>query len=59
MALLRQAHNHQNELTGIKGVIHGVESGLKLYGTLRGAYQVGQTLYRGAQAVAPIIAGLI
>ena len=59
MAILRQAHNHQNELTGIKGVIHGVETGLKIYGTLRGAYQVGQTLYRAAQVAAPIIGGLL
>ena len=59
MAILRQAHNHQNELTGIKGVISGVETGLKIYGSLKTAYQVGQTIYRGAQAVAPIIAGLL
>ena len=59
MALLRQAHNHQNELTGLKGVIHGVETGLKWYGTIKGAYQVGQSLYRAGQVVAPILAGLL
>jgi hypothetical protein len=59
MAILRQVQNHQNELTGIKGVIHSVETGLKWYGTIKGAYQVGQSLYRAGQAIAPVIAGLL
>ena len=59
MAIMRQMQHHTNQLTGIKGALNTVETGLKIYGTLKGAYQVGQTLYRGAQAVAPIIAGLL
>ena len=59
MAILRQTHNHQNEMTGLKGVLSHVDQGLKIYGTLKGAYQVGSAIYRGAQVVAPIIAGLL
>ena len=51
--------HHQPELTGIKGALNSLEQGLKLYGTLRGVYQVGRTLYQGAQYAAPIIAGLL
>ena len=59
MAILRQPEHHQNQLTGIKGALQTVETGLKIYGSIRGAIQAGQTLYRGAQVVAPIIAGLL
>ena len=53
-----QAQHHQQELTGVKGALHTVEQDLKLYGTLRGVYQVGRTIVQGAQYAAPIIAGL-
>jgi len=46
MAILRAPEHHQNQLTGIKGAIGAVETGLKWYGTLKGAWEVGQTLYR-------------
>ena len=54
-----QMQHHQPELTGIKGALHTVEQGLKLYGTLKGVYEVGRSLYQGAQYAAPIIAGLL
>jgi len=54
-----QAQHHHQELTGIKGALHTVEQGLKLYGTLKGVYEVGRTLYQGAQYAAPIVAGLL
>ena len=54
-----QMHHHQTELTGIKGALHTVEQGLKLYGTLRGVYQVGRAIVQGTQYAAPIIAGLL
>ena len=56
---MRQMEHHTNQLTGIKGALNSLETGMKIYGTLKGAYQVGQALYKGAQAAAPIIAGLI
>jgi hypothetical protein len=59
MAILRAPEHHQNQLTGIKGAIGAVETGLKWYGTLKGAWEVGQTLYRTGQAIAPVIAGLL
>ena len=59
MAILRQAQQHQNELTGMKGVIHGVETSMKWYSAIKGAYQVGQSLYRAGQVIAPVIAGLL
>ena len=54
-----QAHHHAQELTGIKGALHTVEQGLKIYNTLRGVYDVGRAVYQGAEAVAPIVAGLL
>ena len=54
-----QAHHHAQELTGIKGALHTVETGLKIYGTLKGVYEVGKALYQGAQVAAPIVAGLL
>ena len=54
-----QAHHHAQELTGIKGALHTVEEGLKIYGSLRGVYEVGKAIYQGAQAAAPIVAGLL
>ena len=59
MAILRQMEHHQNQLRGIKGALNTVETGLKIYGTIRGAYQVGQSIYKAAQVAAPIIAGLL
>ena len=52
-------HHHQVELTGVKGFLHSVEQSLKLYGTLKGVYDVGRAVYQGAQYAAPIIAGLL
>ena len=54
-----QAHHHHNELTGVKGFLSTVESGLKLYGTLKGAWDVGRAVYAGARMVAPVVAGLL
>ena len=54
-----QMRHHAVELTGVKGFLHSVEQGLKLYGTLKGVYDVGRAVYQGAQYAAPIIAGLL
>ena len=47
----------------IQNVFHTVEGGLKLYGTLRGAFEAGQAIYRGAQSMyqvaAPLAAALL
>ena len=47
----------------IQNAFNTVESGLKLYGTLRGAFEAGQVIYRGAQSMyqvaAPIAAALM
>ena len=51
--------HHQVELTGVKGALHSIEQGFKLYGTLKGVYDVGRAVYQGAQYAAPIIAGLL
>ena len=53
------AAHHRNELTGLKGALATVESGLKLYGTLKGAWDVGRAVYQGARMVAPVVAGLL
>ena len=42
----------------IQNAFSTVESGLKLYGTLRGAFEVGQAIYRGAQSAYQIAAPL-
>ena len=54
-----QMRHHQVELTGVKGFLHTVEQGFKLYGTIKGVYDVGKAVYQGAQYAAPIIAGLL
>ena len=54
-----QQQYHAQELTGIKGALHSVEQGLKMYNTLRGVYDVGKAVYQGVEAVAPIVAGLL
>jgi hypothetical protein len=54
-----QMQHHHVELTGVKGFLHSVEQGLKLYGTVKGVYDVGRAVYQGAQYAAPIIAGLL
>ena len=54
-----QQHYHAQELTGIKGALHTVEQGLKIYNSLRGVYEVGKANYQGAQVAAPIVAGLL
>ena len=54
-----QPQHHASELTGIKGALHTVEQGLKVYGTLKGVYDVGRAIYQGAQVAAPIVAGLL
>ena len=59
MAIMRQMEHHTNQLTGLKGALNTVESGLKIYGTLKGVYQVGQSIYKAAQIAGPIISGLL
>lgn len=58
-----QLVNHQNQMTGVKGFFHNMESavtgGLKLYGTLKGVYDVGKTVLAAGETVAPIIAGML
>ena len=54
----QQVH-HVQQLTGIKGALHSVEQGLKIYNSLRGVYEVGKAIYQGVQVAAPIVAGLL
>ena len=54
-----QPQHHIPQLTGLKGAMHTVEQGLKLYGTLKGVYDIGRSVYQGVQIAAPIIAGLL
>jgi hypothetical protein len=54
-----EARHHQSELTGVKGFLHSVEQGLKLYGTMKGVYEVGTAIYGAARAVAPVVAALL
>ena len=54
-----QMHHHQVELTGVKGFLHSVEQGLKIFGTLKGVYDVGKAIYTGVVTAAPIVAGLL
>ena len=54
-----QQQYHAQELTGIKGALHTVEQGLKIYNSLRGVYEVGKAVYQGAQIAAPVVAGLL
>ena len=47
----------------IQNAFTTVENGLKIYGTLRGAFELGQAAFRGAQSLyqvaAPIAAALL
>ena len=54
-----QPQHHIQQLTGLKGAVHTVEQGLKLYGTLKGVYDIGRSVYQGVQVAEPIIAGLL
>ena len=54
-----QPQHHIQQLTGLKGAVHTVEQGLKLYGTLKSVYDIGRSVYQGVQVAAPIIAGLL
>ena len=61
-----QPQHHIQQLTGVKGAVLStgtvagpVEQGLKLYGTLKGVYDIGRSVYQGVQVAAPIIAGLL
>ena len=58
-----QPQHHIQQLTGVKGAVGTVagtvEQGLKLYGTLKGVYDIGRSVYQGVQVAAPIIAGLL
>ena len=42
----------------IQNAFSTVENGLKLYGTLRGAFEAGQAIFRGAQSAYQIAAPL-
>ena len=58
-----QHHDHHPVHKHIQNAFNTVESGLKLYGTLRGAFEAGQVIYRGAQSMyqvaAPLAAALL
>ena len=47
----------------IQNAFNTVESGLKLYGTLRAGFEASQAIYRGAQSIyqvaAPLAAALL
>jgi hypothetical protein len=49
----------QNRSKPSNTIGHKVRQGLEIAGTLKGMYDLGSTLYRGAQFAAPLIAGLM
>ena len=59
--MLPKAHaaQHQQEMTGVKGMLNTMEQGLKLYSGMRTAYNVGSQMLAAGRAVAPIIAGML
>ena len=61
--MLRQAHQHHPVQKHIQNAFSAVTEGMQIYGTLKGALQLGQGIYRGAQAAyqvaAPIAAALL
>ena len=52
-----------HNLTLLQSAFTTVENGFKIYGTLRGAFEVGQAAFRGAQSLyqvaAPLAAALL
>ena len=42
--------------SGVSGSLSAMRGGLEIYGTLKGAYEVGRSLYAGARLVAAIAA---
>ena len=61
--MLQHHVEHHHVHKQIQNVFNTVESGLKLYGTLKGAYEAGQAIYSGAQSLyqvaAPFAAALL
>ena len=61
--MLHQAHQHHQMQKHIQNAFSTVTDGLQLYGTLKGAFEMGQGIYRGAQAAyqiaAPLAAALL
>ena len=55
--MLYKSHKQHNQF-GVKGFLHTVESGLKLYGTAKASYEAIQGIAAGVRAVAPVIAGM-
>jgi len=38
---------------------HKVRQGLEIAGTLKGMYDIGSTIYKGARIVAPLLGGFL
>ena len=61
--MIQHHANHHSVHKQIQSVFNTVEGGLKLYGTLKGAFEAGQAIYRGAQGLyqvaAPFAAALL
>ena len=55
--------NHHQVHKHIQNAFHSVEEGMKIYGTLRGAWELGKGIVAGArgayQIAAPIAAALL
>ena len=61
--MLQHAKNHHPVHKHLQSAFHTVEEGLKIYGTLRGAWEVGKGLLAAGrnayQVAAPIAAALL
>ena len=61
--MLHQSHKHHPMQKHIQNAFSTITEGMQMYGTLKGAFELGQGIYRGAQTAyqvaAPIAAALL
>ena len=61
--MLQHHVDHHPVHKQIQNAFHTIEGGLKLYSSIRGAFEAGQAIYRGAQSAyqiaAPLAAALL
>ena len=43
----------------VHAIGHKVRQGLEIAGTLKGMYDIGSTIYKGARIVAPLLGGFL
>ena len=62
MKLLQHSTQHQAQ-KHVQNAFNTLTEGMKIYGTLRGAFEVGRGMYQGAAAfyrvAAPVVAALL